>query len=145
MTSRPHCNAAKISRVKKLILPRNLRYKEDMRFTAPLVLILFVLMGCAHTSGNLSGSNEVDVVYSMTAADLLKYEWVGSFTSRGMLTEDECIIDLKSQAAGSGANLIRITSTEHDYCGLAPTPSVPDRACLTMRANGYHRKPSNEE
>ena len=116
-----------------------------MRLIGPLFLILIALSGCAHAPAKTSGISEVDVVYSMTAADILKYDLVGSFTSRGMLSEDDCIMDLKNQAAGSGANLIRITSTEHDYCGLEPSPSVRDRVCLTMRANGYHRKPFAEE
>ena len=93
-----------------------------MRTLTSMFLILMALSGCAHAPEKTTGVSEVDVVYSMTAADMLKYELVGGFTSRGMLTEDDCIMDLKNQAAGSGANLIRITSTEHDYCGLQPTP-----------------------
>lgn len=107
---------------------------------ARLIFLLLALAGCSSAPQKSTGITEVDLVYEMSAADLTRYDFVDNFTSQRMLTESDCIQDLKNQAAGSGANLIRITSTEHDTCGPPPNEGAIERNCIRMRAAGYHRR-----
>lgn len=104
------------------------------------LLALLAFSACSSVPRKFEQPKSVRVAYSLSAADLLKYERLGDFTSRGLLTQEDCIRDLQSQVAGSGGNLVRITAIEHDYCGFPPPEENTDRVCFTARADGYRRK-----
>src|SRR5688500_4412345 len=75
------------------------------------------LAGCASAKLAPHGA-AVKVVNSIPEKELARLEAVGSFETKGMQSIEDCYRDLRNKAGDRGAEIIRITSTESDYCDI---------------------------
>jgi hypothetical protein len=100
---------------------------------------LLSLGGCSSAKLAPRGA-VVKVVNSISEQDLARYETVGSFETKGMQSIEDCYRDLRNQAGDSGAEIIRITSTETDYCDIDFYNKNVEKRCYKMLGDGFRSK-----
>jgi hypothetical protein len=109
--------------------------------TEKLKTFLFALAVTGCTTATLStAGDQVMIVDTMSASDLLSYEHVADLQSIGMQTVEDCRNDLRNQAAQKGATIIRITSSEPSYCGVEGFQNGAVQKCVTVYADAFKPK-----
>lgn len=102
--------------------------------------LCFFLTGCGIAQLDPRGS-QVMIVDSMGAQDSFYFEPLGEVRCIGMITEEDCRRDLRNQAGALGADIVRVTSSDRDFCGVDfLTPSAPKK-CTAMSGEAFRKIP----
>lgn len=111
-----------------------------IRKIVPVCFFALTIVGCGNASLTPAGE-QVQVRDTLYPGDLFRYENIGSISSYNMNSANDCLNDIRNQAAMRDADFVHTTSIESTYCPWDTWDNqTREKKCFNMHADAFRRK-----